>query len=104
MTLALPKFVILTAPKEMFNKWLCIFVNKTYSKDGNLYSPKTIQSLLAKIVHSVTLENPTCPNFLSIEDPALFTFQIVLDKLFGNLHSYGDRVKSCLSVLIELCT
>ena len=90
-------------PPEVFSpecskevlKWLSIFVNEMWSKDGDLYPPKVIQSLLAGIVGSMKLENPRYPTFLSKEDPAFSRFQVTVDNLFRNLCSYGVGVKSC---------
>ena len=65
------------------------------SKDGDPYPPKTIQSLLTGIVHSVKLENPSYPNFLNKEDPAFSTFQVMMDNLFWNLRSDRVGVMSC---------
>ena len=59
---------------------LC-FINETRSRTGAPYPPKTIQSLLAGILDSMRILNPSYPNFLNKEDPAFSTFQVTLDNL-----------------------
>ena len=83
-----------TCSKEVLNKWLCVFINKTRSKTGDPYPPKMIQSLLAGILRSMRLLNSSYPNFFNKEDPAFTTFQVTLDNLFKCLRSEGVGAQS----------
>ena len=42
--------LLLSCSKELVNKWLCVYVAETRSKDGNRYSPKTIYALVCGIL------------------------------------------------------
>ena len=83
-----------TCSKEILNKWLCVFINETRSRTGDPYPPKTIQSLLAGILHSMRILNPSYPNIFNKEDPAFSTFQVTLDNLFKCQRSDGIGAQS----------
>ena len=76
-------------PKDVLNKWLCVFINETRSKTGDKYPPKTIQSILAGILRFMRVSTPDYPNFFNKEDPDFNSFQVTLDNLFKHLRCDG---------------
>ena len=50
---------------EELNAWLPVYVSETRNKEGKRYSPKTIYSLLVRILRYMT-ENPRHLNFLEM--------------------------------------
>ena len=75
--------------KQVLAKWLCVFVNETRSRTGDLYPPKTVQAILGGILRSMRIQNPEYPNFFNKDDPLFTDFNITVDNLFKMLRSEG---------------
>ena len=87
-------FLTPSCSKEILNKWLCVFINETRSKNGDFYSPKSIYALLTGILRYMKVENPVYPNFLDKGDPAFSTFLVTLDNLLKSLRADGIDANS----------
>ena len=60
-------------------KWLPVFIAETRNRNGDLYPPKTLYSLLCGILRHMRVENPEYPNFLDKKDPAFTGFLNTVD-------------------------
>lgn len=70
---------------ELLNHWLPIYVSETRNQEGKRYSPKTLYSLLMRILHYMRLENPHYPNFLDKANPDFAVFHRSVDNTFRKL-------------------
>ena len=58
---------------------------ETRNKEGKIYSPKTLYSLLSGILRFMTTKNPRYPNFLDKSYPDFTEFHCTIDNLFRRL-------------------
>ena len=78
-----------TCSKALLNKWLCVYIDKTRSCTSEPYPPKTVYSLLCRILRDMRACNPTYPNFLDKHDTDFSDFTRTLDNLSKSLRSTG---------------
>ena len=79
---------------EILNDWLCVFVTETRTKNGEMYPPGSIHSLLTGILRNMRENNPDYPNFLNKDNPVFRKFMVSLDNVFKSLRSSGIGAES----------
>ena len=77
-------------PEEL-SKWLSTYVMATRKGDGEKYTPKTINCLLAGILRHIRRTNPFCDslNFMDPKSKDFKAFRSLLDRVFRQLRSEG---------------
>ena len=86
---------------EELNAWLPVYVSETRNKEGKRYSPKTIYSLLVRILRYMT-ENPRHPNFLEKNDPQFVPFHGSIDNVLRKLREDGVGAESKQTATITI--
>ena len=65
------------------------YIVETRAKNGAVYPPSTLHSLLCGLLRHMRAINPGCPNFLDRKDYRFAKLHNTLDSLFNKLHSQG---------------